>query len=298
MVADRAETRIGLVLVAPAVIGLVVLNYYPILQSALYSLFALDSSTDWLRARFIGLRNYRDVMQSDQFWYTLVFTVGFTVVAVALDISLGMLLALATFYVPRRVRGLLRAIIIVPWAIPKVIQASMWRWMLNSDVGPVGDIIVRLGIASEPPLFLVERVLAMGSVVVAYTWKGSSIAAFFLMGGLALIPREVIESAIVDGAGAVRRFFSVMLPVVMPTVYVALLYRSQDALRVFDVIYGLTGGGPGTATDTLSSFAYTAYFRYAQFGRASTYAVVTFLLVAVVGVFYIGRVRRTFSFRE
>ena len=298
MVADRAETRIGLVLVAPAVIGLVVLNYYPILQSALYSLFALDSNTDWLRAQFVGLRNYRDVMQSDQFWYTLFFTVGFTVVVVALDISLGMLLALATFYVPKGVRGLLRAIIIVPWAIPKVIQASMWRWMLNSDVGPVGDILVRLGIASEPPLFLVDRVLAMGSVVVAYTWKGSSIAAFFLMGGLALIPREVIESAVVDGASAVRRFFSVMLPMVMPTVYVALLYRSQDALRVFDVIYGLTGGGPGTATDTLSSFAYTAYFRYAQFGRASTYAVVTFVLVAVVGVFYIGRVKRNFSFRE
>ncbi len=298
MVADRAETRIGLVLVAPAVIGLLVLNYYPILQSALYSLFALDSNTDWLRAQFVGLRNYRDVMQSDQFWYTLFFTVGFTVVVVALDISLGMLLALATFYVPKGVRGLLRAIIIVPWAIPKVIQASMWRWMLNSDVGPVGDILVRLGIASEPPLFLVDRVLAMGSVVVAYTWKGSSIAAFFLMGGLALIPREVIESAVVDGASAVRRFFSVMLPMVMPTVYVALLYRSQDALRVFDVIYGLTGGGPGTATDTLSSFAYTAYFRYAQFGRASTYAVVTFVLVAVVGVFYIGRVKRNFSFRE
>ena len=298
MVSHRLETRIGVALVAPAAIGLLVLNYYPILQSALYSLFELDSNTDWLRAPFVGLRNYADVMQSDQFWYTLLFTVGFTLVVVVLDISLGMLLALSTFYVPKRLRGLLRAIIIVPWAIPKVVQASMWRWMLNSDVGPIGDILVRLGLVDEPPLFLVDRVLAMGSVVVAYTWKGSSIAAFFLMGGLALIPREVIESATVDGATAVRRFFAVVLPMVMPTVYVALLYRSQDALRVFDVIYGLTGGGPGTATDTLSSFAYTAYFRYAQFGRASTYAVVTFLLVATVGVFYIGRVRRNFSFRE
>ena len=298
MLSHRYETRIGAALVAPAIIGLLVLNYYPILQSFLYSLFALDSNTDWLRARFIGLQNYADVMRSDQFWYTLLFTVGFTVVVVTLDLSLGMLLALATFYVPTRLRGVLRAIIIVPWAIPKVIQASMWRWMLNSDVGPVGDILVRLGLAREPPLFLVERLLAMGSVVVAYTWKGSSIAAFFLMGGLALIPREVIEAAIVDGAGALRRFFSVILPIVMPTVYVALLYRSQDALRVFDVIYGLTGGGPGTTTDTLSSFAYTAYFRYAQFGRASTYAVVTFVLVAIVGIFYIGRVKRNFSFKE
>ena len=298
MIANQTETRIAAVLVAPSLIGLLVLNYYPILQSLLYSVFDLDSTTDWIGAEFVGLRNYAVVMASDQFRNTLAFTTGFTIVVVILDLSLGMVLAQATFFVPRSMRAVLRAVIIVPWAIPKVIQASMWRWMLNSDVGPIADALVRFGFVAEPPLFLVDRWLAMGSVVLAYTWKGASIAAFFLMGGLALIPKEVFESARVDGASALRRFFSVTLPMVMPTVFVALLYRSQDALRVFDVVYGLTGGGPGTATDTLSSFAYTSYFRYAQFGRASTYAVVTFALVAAVGVFYIGRVRRNFQFRE
>lgn len=298
MFAKGSETRIGVVLVLPALLALVVFNYYPIIQTFIYTLFDLDLTTDWLNSPFVGLDNYRRVMQSGQFWYTLLFTVGFTVVVVTLDLSLGMGLALATFHVPKRMRGVLRAIIIVPWAIPKVIQASMWRWMLNADVGPIADLLVRVGLAEEPPLFLVNQFLAMGSVVLAYTWKGASIAAFFLMGGLALVPREVIESAKVDGARPIRRFFSITLPILMPTVYVALLYRTQDALRVFDVVYGLTGGGPGTATDTLSSFAYTEYFRYAQFGQGSTYAVVTFVLVAVVGVFYIGRVRRNFSFRD
>ncbi len=293
----HSESRGAWALIAPAMIGLVVFYYYPVLQSALFSLLSLDAGTDWWEARFVGFRNYADVMQSGQFWYTLFFTVAFTAAVVTLDISLGMLLALATFYVPRSFQGLLRAIIIVPWAIPKVIQATMWRWMLNSDVGPIGDILVRLHLVDEPPLFLVEQYLAIGSVIVAYTWKGSSIAAFFLMGGLALIPRDVLESARMDGAGPLRRFFSVTLPMVIPTVFVALLYRSQDALRVFDVIYGLTGGGPGRATDTLSSFAYTTYFRYAQFGRASTYAMVTFLLVAVVGVIYIYKVKERFNFR-
>ena len=298
MIARGTDTRIGVALVLPAVLALIVFNYYPIGQSFIYTFFELDSTTDWLNSPFVGFDNYAQVMAGGQFWYTFGFTVFFTVVVVVLDLTLGMALAMATFYVPRRMRGLLRAVIIVPWAIPKVIQASMWRWMLNSDVGPIGDILVRIGLVEEPPLFLVNQVLAMGSVFLAYSWKGASIAAFFMMGGLALIPNDVMESAKVDGAKAPRRFFSITLPMLMPTIYVALLYRSQDALRVFDVIYGLTGGGPGTSTDTLSSFAYTSYFRYAQFGQGSTYAVVTFVLVAVVGIFYIGRVRKNFSFKE
>jgi ABC-type sugar transport system permease subunit len=298
VIAKRLETRIGLAMVIPAVLGLVIFNYYPIIQSFIYTLFDLDSTTDVASSEFVGVRNYVDVMNSGEFWGTFGFTVGFTVVVVVLDLTLGMLLALSTFYVPRRMRAALRAVIIIPWAIPKVIQASMWRWMLNGEVGPIGDLMVRLGLVEEPPLFLVDQVLAMGSVFLAYSWKGASIAAFFMMGGLALIPKDVMESAKVDGARAMRRFFSITLPMLLPTIYVALLYRSQDALRVFDVIYGLTGGGPGSTTETLSSFAYTSYFRYAQFGRGSTYAIVTFILVAAVGIFYIGRVRKNFSFRE
>lgn len=298
MIARRTETRIGLAMVIPAVLGLIIFNYYPIVQSFIYTLFDLDSTTDISRSEFTGFRNYIDVMGSGEFWGTFGFTVSFTVVVVILDLTLGMLLALATFYVPKKMRGLLRAIIIIPWAIPKVIQASMWRWMLNGDVGPIGDLLVRTGLVEQAPLFLVDRALAMGSVFLAYSWKGASVAAFFIMGGLALIPRDVMESATVDGARPLRRFFAITLPMLMPTIYVALLYRSQDALRVFDVIYGLTGGGPGNTTETLSSFAYTSYFRYAQFGRGSTYAVVTFVLVAAVGAFYIGRVRKNFSFRE
>ncbi len=298
MLSKRTDNRIGVLLVAPALAGLLIFNYYPIVQSFIYTFFDLDSTTNIRTSDFVGFANYAEVMQTSEFWSTAWFTVGFTIVAVFLDLTLGMLLALATFYVPKGMRGALRAIIIIPWAIPKVIQASMWRWMLNGDVGPIGDLLVRMGIAQEPPLFLVDRVLAIGSVFLAYSWKGASIAAFFFMGGLALIPREVTEAAIMDGARTIRRFFAVTLPMLLPTVLVALLYRSQDALRVFDVVYGLTRGGPGRTTETLSSFAYTSYFRYAQFGRGSTYAVVTFVLVAAVGAFYIQRVRSNFRFRD
>ncbi len=298
VIPKKIETRIGLVFVIPALFFLIVFNYYPIIQSFIYSVFDLDLTTDWLNSDFIGFENYRRVMMSSQFWYTFGFTLGFTVAVVFLDIAIGTLLALSTFYVGPVMCGILRAIIIIPWAIPKVIQASMWRWLLNSDVGPIGDIMVRLGLVEEPPLFLIDQFLAMGSVVLAYTWKGASMAAFFMMGGLALIPKEVIESAKMDGARVLRRFFSITLPMVLPTISVAILYRSRDALRVFDVVYGLTGGGPGTKTDTLSSFAYKTYFEYGQFGRGSAYAVVTFALVVIVGVFYIDRIKKNFSFKE
>jgi ABC-type sugar transport system permease subunit len=292
---QKYETRIGLVLMIPAVVGLLIFNYYPIIQTFIYSLFDLDLTTDWLRADFIGLGNYIDVMQSGQFWYTFGFTLSFTVVTVILDLTLGMLFALASFYVVPGLRGVLRSVLIIPWAIPEVIQASMWKWVLDSDAGPVGDILVRLGLASEPPLFLVERGLAIGSIIVAYSWKGASISAFFMMGGLALLPPEVIESAKVDGANAFRRFFSIILPMVMPTVFVAILYRSRSAIRVFDIVYGLTGGGPGTSTDTMSSFAYKYFFRFAQFGRGSAYAVVTFLLVVLVSIYYIQQIKKNFT---
>lgn len=298
MKSNARETRIGLILVIPALLGIGVFHYHPMLRSFLYSFFSLDAGADWRGAEFVGFGNYREIAGSSRFWYTLSFTVGFMVCAVLLDLGLGMALALASFYVVKPLRALLRAVIIVPWAVPKVIQASMWRWMLNGDSGPAGDIAVKLGLAEEAPLFLVNRLLAAGSVLTAYTWKGASISAFFLMGGLALIPVNVTEAARVDGAGPLRRFAAVTLPMLMPTIYVALLYRSQDALRVFDVIYGLTGGGPGTTTDALSTFAYTAYFRYGRFGQGSTYAVVNFILVAAVGVLYIARLRGNLGFRE
>lgn len=282
----------------PAAAALMLFTYYPIAQTILYSFFDLDLTTDWLSADFIGLRNYLDVMQSSQFWYTFSFTLGFTAVTVILELTLGMLFALASFHMVPWMRGIMRSVLVIPWAIPEVIQASMWRWMLNSDVGPVGDLLVRTGLVQEPPLFLVDQALAMGSIVFAYSWKGASITSFFLMGGLALVPASVIESAKVDGAHAVRRFFSIILPMIMPTVFVAVLYRSRSALRVFDIVYGLTGGGPGRATDTMSSFAYKYYFQFTQFGRGSAYAVVTFLLVAAVSVLYIWQVKNRFQYRE
>ncbi len=292
------EVRTAWLMLIPAALALLIFNYYPIGQTFIFSLFNLDHTTDWLNAPFVGGQNYAAVLTSRQFWLSMRFTLGFTAVSVFLEFWIGLGLAVATFWVTPALRGSLRAIIIIPWVIPQIIQASMWKWMYNTDVGLIGDALVRLGLVDSPPLFLVTPGLAMVSITIAYVWKGSAITAIFLMGGLALVPSDLHEAATIDGAGTWRRFWAITFPLIMPTVLVTLLFRTMDALRVFDLVYGLTGGGPGASTETLSSFAYKFYFKFVQFGQGSAYAVVTFLLVVGVSIFYVRRVRHNFNFRD
>jgi ABC-type sugar transport system permease subunit len=138
----------------------------------------------------------------------------------------------------------------------------------------------------------------MVSVVWAYVWKGSAISAIFLMAGLATVPRELHESARIDGAGPLRRFFSVTIPVMLPTIFVTLLFRTRDALRVFDMIFGLTRGGPGNATETLSTFTYKVYFSFNRYGEGSAYAIITFLLIFAVSILYLRQVSHRFHARD
>ena len=174
----------------------------------------------------------------------------------------------------------------------------MWKWLFNSDVGLIGDLLVKLGLVERPPLFLVEPTLAMASIVLAYVWKGAAITAIFLMGGLALVPTDLHEAATIDGAGSWRRFWAITFPLITPTILVTLLFRTMDALRVFDLVVGLTGGGPGATTETLSSFAYKFYFKFVEFGQGSAYAMVTYGLVVAVSIIYISRVQANFQFRK
>ncbi|AFG38546.1 carbohydrate ABC transporter permease [Spirochaeta africana] len=288
----------AMLLVLPAMAAVGMFLYYPLVLNSVYSMFEMEFTTSIAAERFVGLQQYLQAVTNPQLLRVILFTLGFSLVVVILDLTLGMLLALASFAVPPKTRWLLRSMIVIPWAIPPVIQAAMWRWLLNSDVGPVADLLVRSGLVAEAPLFLARPWPAMVSLATAFSWKGASITAFFFMGGLAMIPQEYREAARIDGAGPLHRFFRITLPLLLPVVFVALLYRGQDAVRVFDLVYGMTGGGPGTATDTLSSFAYAAYFRYSRYGQASAYAVLTFLLVALPGVLLIRRAVDRFAFRR
>jgi ABC-type sugar transport system permease subunit len=174
----------------------------------------------------------------------------------------------------------------------------MWKWLYNTDVGLIGDLLVRTGLLDKPPLFLADPQLAMISVIIAHVWKASAVTSIFLMAGLAMVPDHLHDAAKVDGARAWMRFWHITLPMMMPTILVTLLFRTMDALRTFDIIYGLTGGGPGTTTDVLSSFAYKYYFKFVRYGAGSAYAMVTFVLVMALSLFYMKRIQPHLAFRK
>lgn len=291
------EPHMAVLFLLPAFLGLAVFLYYPIGQTLVFSTYDLHRTTDLEPERFVGLHNYITVMQTSQFWESFGFTLYFTALSVLLEFCLGLAMALATFAVVPRLRGVLRAVIIIPWAIPAIIQAAMWKWLLNSDVGMLSDLLLRSGLVAEAPLFLGDPLLAMHSVILAYVWRGAAITSIFLMGGLAMVPAHLHEAAMVDGARPWMRFWRITLPLIAPTMMITLMFRTIDALRAFEIVYGLTGGGPGSTTEVLSSFAYRFYFSYSQFGQGSAYAIVTFVLVMGLSWLYIRRLVPHLQFR-
>lgn len=291
------EPQMAVLFLLPALLGLTLFLYYPIARTFVFSFYDLERTSELSPDRFVGFANYVAIAQTAQFWQSFGYTLYFTVLSVALEFVIGLGMALATFWVVPQLRGALRAIIIIPWAIPAIIQAAIWKWLYNTDVGLIGDIVVRLGIADEPPLFLSDPQLAMHAVIFANVWRGAAITSIFLMGGLAMVPRNVQEAAMVDGAPPLMQFWRVTLPLMLPTILVTLMFRTIDALRAFEIVYGLTGGGPGTSTEVLSSFAYR-FFTYQEYGQSAAYAVVTFVLVMSLSWLYIRRIVPHLQFRE
>jgi multiple sugar transport system permease protein len=292
-----SEPEIALLFILPAVTGIVLFYYYQIAQTAIYSLHFLDHTTKWTNETYVGLRNYVDVFQSKNFLKAVGFTFYFSIMAVFFEFWIGLGMAMSTFWVHRRMRGFLRSIIVIPWAIPPIISAGIWKWLYNADVG-IGEVLQQWGLIKEDILFLVEPKLAMHSLILADVWKMAPMIAILMIGGLAAIPEDIYAAAKVDGARAFYRFRRITLPMLAPTILVALLFRSMDALRTFDLVFGLTKGGPGTTTETLSSYAYKAYFTSARFGLGSAYGMVVFAIILVLSFFYISRIKKNLRFKE
>lgn len=294
---NLAEPELALLFVLPSVIGIFLFYYYQIAQTVIYSLHSLDHTTDWTRETFVGLKNYVTIFTSKNFLRAFGYTLYFTVVSVFLEFWIGLGMAMATFQVGRRLTGLLRSVIVIPWAIPPIITAAIWKWLFNADVG-MGYFLVQLGLVDEAPLFLADPILAMHSVILAEVWQMSSMVAIFMIGGLAVIPQDIYDAAKVDGARAFYRFRRITLPMLTPTILVALLYKSIFSLRTFDLVYGLTNGGPGIATETLNTFAYKFYFSRARFGLGSAYGMVIFMVALIVSLFYVNRMRKNLRFNK
>jgi multiple sugar transport system permease protein len=278
-------------LVLPAVLYRLFWTAWPLVQTTYLSL--TDANFLYGTNEFVGLQNYLDLMADTQFWGAVGFTLFYSAVVVVGTLILGMAVALLLNKIVFG-RGIGRTVLLVPWVIPFVLAGIMWR-IMASDVGsPINDILLRLGLINQDIAWLAEPGSAVFMVLLASIWKYTPFAALLLLAGLGTVPRELYEAASIDGAGPVQRFRRITIPLIMPVILIVLIFQTMDALRVFDIIYGLTKGGPADATQPLSYFAYQTMFFYGKTGYGSTQAMVMLLLtIAVSGTLAIFLYRRT-----
>jgi multiple sugar transport system permease protein len=253
----------------------------PVLGTLLTSLYR---DVTYLPKRFIGLGNYASMLADPQFWQALKFTVSFAVVSVAIELVLGMALALV-LNERLRFRGLLRVAVLIPWAIPVAVSARAWELIYNYDYGLFNYVVLKLGIASAPINWLGSPEGAFSALVLSDVWKSAPFVSMILLAGLSTIPKNLYKQAAIDGATPAQRFFRITLPLLKPVLIVALIFRTIDAVRVFDVVYVLTGGGPGGATTPLSLCAFN-YFLSGDFGYGSAVSIVVFLIASSFALLY------------
>lgn len=239
-----------------------------------------------IRPNFIGLQNYGKYLTEGRTWQAMWNTVYFTVVSVFFELVIGLAVAL----VLHRAfigRGAVRAAVLVPWAIPTAVSAMMWAYLYDGQFGIIAHYFNQLGLISDSSVLLSTGSGAMFSIILADVWKTMPYMALLLLAGLQTISESLYEAAEVDGAGKFQQFLYITLPMLKPAILVALLFRTLDAFRVFDLIYVLTGGGPANSTESVSVYAYQVLFAQQNFGEGSVLSVIMFLSVALISILFI-----------
>lgn len=289
------RTRAAWLFLAPMLAILAMVAVWPLART-LY--FSLTNATlvGMERYSFVGLSNY--LAYDDGRWYGVLTdpqwlgalrnTLIFAAASVTLETILGVLIAVllnASF--PGR--GLMRAALLVPWAIPTVVSAKMWGWMLNDQFGVVNDALLRLGAISEPVAWLADPTLSMISVILVDVWKTTPFVALLALAALQMVPKDCYEAARVDGIHPVRVFFQVTLPLIGPALAIAVIFRLLDAMRMFDLVYVMTGATD--ATMTLSVFARQELVDFQDVGYGSAASTLVFFIIALLTALYVMTMR-------
>ncbi len=296
---DRLRTRTAWVFLAPALLLLLAIAGWPLARTIFFGF--TDAHLSELGAyAFIGLENYLarydggwyGLLADPQWWRATRTTLVFCVVSVALETVLGVAIALA-LNASFPGRAWVRAAVLVPWAVPTIVSAKMWSWMLNDQFGIVNHALVSIGLIARPLAWTADPALVLPAVIAVEVWKTTPFIALLALAALQMVPKECYEAARIDGAGPVRTFFSVTLPIIRPAIVVAVVFRSLDALRVFDVIYVLTSNNVNTMS--MSIFARQQLVDFQDVGYGSAASTLLFLTVALAAALVLtaGRVRLT-----
>ena len=275
----RSERRLAWLLCAPAVITMLLVTGYPIGYAVWLSLQKYDLRFPDEK-EFVGLANYGDVLTSSIWWSDVANTLIITVASVAIELVLGMLIALIMH---RAIfgRGAVRASVLIPYGIVTVVAAFAWRYAFD----PASGFVQGLPLISDSAAPLTERNGSLVVIVLTEVWKTTPFMALLLLAGLSLVPDELLEAAKVDGAGPVQRFFRITLPLMMPAILVALLFRTLDAFRIFDTVFIQTAGA--NDTETVSILGYNQLINRVNLGLGSAVSVLIFVCVIIIAFLFI-----------
>ncbi len=284
--AARGEARLAWLLCAPTLALISLIALLPLTWVVWESLHLHDLRMPWRGRPFVGLDNYAEVLAAARFWQALAHTACFAAITVSLELLLGLALALV-LHRPFRGRGAVRTVALLPWAIPTVIAALIWRFLFEPPGAGVNALLAALGWIDTPLVWLGDPLLAWVPIVLADVWKTTPFVALLLLTGLQGIDPGIIEAARVDGAGRWRELWEITLPSLRPAILVALIFRTLDAFRVFDLIYALTSGGPGTATEPLALYTFDALLQNLRFGYGAALSVIIFVLTFALALVYL-----------
>ncbi len=281
----QQDALIGLLLLLPSLILILGISLQPIASTLYFSLFELQRGVG-AQATFTGLGNYVNLIRDPVFWVTIGRTVYFTVISVGLELVLGLAVAQLIHTHPPGWR-FLRTSLIIPWAVPTIVNGTMWRWIYNADYGALNGLLFQLGLIDKYIPFLTKPVTAMNLVILADIWHSVPFIALILQAALATLPTDLEEAAEVDGASALQRFVLIRLPLLRPAILVALIIRTVEAFRVFDIIYVITNGGPAFGTTTISFLTYLETFSFGHVGRGSALSFLISVFTIIMAFIYI-----------
>ena len=285
----RQRRRAAVLFLAPMLAVLALVAAWPLARTVYFS-FTDATLGDIDAYALVGIENYRWLLQDPDWWRAVWNTVVFAAVSVALETALGLVIALAlNAHMPGR--GLLRAAVLIPWAIPTVVSAQMWGWMFHDLYGVVNEALLALGLIAAPRAWTADPALSMAAIILVDVWKATPFMTLLILAALQMLPRDLYEAARVDGVPPLTVFVRVTLPLIRPALMVAVIFRTLDALRVFDLMYVLTGNSRETMS--MSVYARQQLIDFQDIGYGSAAATALFLVIALatVATITLGRVR-------
>lgn len=285
------QGRLAFWLLFPAFLVVFGVIVYPMFRTLLISLFEVKSAVA-TETPFVGLGNYVQAVSNAGFWEAMGRTLYFTLGSTAIELAFGLAIAYL-LNAPIKGRWLLRALVVMPWALPTIVNAAMWKGIYNAQYGALNGLLSQLGLIDQYQAWLSDPFTALNFLIIADAWKTTPLVAFFLLAGLTTIPRELYEAARVDRAGWFRTFRSVTIPLLAPAIALVLVLRTVEAVKVFDIVYAMTRGGPANGTQTISYYTYVTAFSEQNYGLGSAISYLIVVVILALSALYLRLLRRS-----